>query len=304
MNNELTARQEAKFNMYRATETHIADNATIIAANPAFQTAFNKFKTNNVAISGTAQQKSGALTGIAVDKTNFRETLCQTAAKIAGYIYAYASANNNNTLKNEMNLPVTKIRRARDEELAPRCQNIHDRGVELLTELADFGVTAPILANLQTAITNYAAEIPKPRTALSGRKTVTANLAAIFRENDDILKNQMDKLIEIFREDNPDFVQTYESNRIIIDPSTTTTQLKGIVTNVADNSPVKNATITIVEASKSAKTNTTGKYSIKPLAPGKYTVRTDAAGFNDFEVEGLSVKLGTINVLNVKLTGN
>lgn len=215
---EMNSKQEAKLNMNRAVEQHIDDNAAIIAASPAFQTAFTKFKANIAAIQNVAQQKSAPLTGIAVDKINFKQTLCNQTVIVAGYIYAYAAANKNNTLKNEMDLSVTKLMRTRDEELAPRCQNVHAKGNALQADLADYGVTKPLLAGLQTAINNYAAQTPKPRTAVSNRKTATGNIAALFKENDEILADQMDRLIEQFRADHPDFVNTYFSTRIIVDP--------------------------------------------------------------------------------------
>ena len=233
----MNAKQEAKLNMYRATEKHVDDNAAVIASNLAFQTAFNKFKTNIVAITNTAQLKGVALTGITADKSSSKQTLCQLAAGIAGVIYAYASANSNNTLKQEMNLPVSKLMRTRDEELAPRCQNIHDKGTANLAALTDYGITAAMLATLQTAINNYSAETPKPRTALIGRKTANANLAALFKENDALLNDQLDKLAELFKTTNPDFVKTYESTRIIVDPPTKPKKPKVTANKQDDNEP-------------------------------------------------------------------
>ena len=37
----MNAKQEAKLNMFRATQKHCADNATIIATIPAFQSSVN-----------------------------------------------------------------------------------------------------------------------------------------------------------------------------------------------------------------------------------------------------------------------
>jgi len=301
MNKEMSAKQNAKLNMYRTNEKHIDDNASIIAANPAFQTAFNKFKANIVAIQSAAQQKSVSLTGIAIDKTNAKQTLCQLAAKIAGFIYAYASASSNETLKQEMNFSVTALLRTRDGALVPRCQNIYDKAAANLAALEDYGVNAAQLANLQTALDNYSAKTAKPRIALSGRKTATGNLAVLFKETDAILKDQMDKLVETFREEHSDFVQTYFSTREIIDPSTTTTQLKGTVTDKSAGTPIKGATLTIVELGKSTKTDAQGKYSFKSIANGKHTVTAATEGFADFQAEEVEVKLGAINSLNIEM---
>ena len=92
----------------------------------------------------------------------------------------------------------------------------------------------------------------------------------------------------------------YENAREIDDPNTTT-QLKGTVTSKADHTPVKAATVTIVETAQTMKTGSTGEYSFKPLQSGQYTVRATAAGFQDFESDEIDVKLGAVNHLDVEL---
>ena len=296
----MNTKQEAKLNMYRATEKHCDDNALIIAAVPAFQTASTISKAIADIINIT-QLKDVALTGITIDKSNSKQTLCQIAADMAGIISAFASATSNNTLKQEVNFPVSKLLKTRDDELAPRCQNIHAKAVANLAALADYGITAAMLTGLQTAINNYSAETPKPRTALSQRKTYNANLAVLFKETDAILRDQLDKLVMTFKTSNPDFIKTFESNRIIIDPASTATQLKGVITNKSDDNPIKGATITIVELSKTATTNFAGEYSFKPVANGTYTVTVTATGFQNFQTDGVEVKLGVITSLGVEL---
>ena len=237
MNKEMTARQENKLNMYRATEKHLNDNAAITAAMLAFQTAFNKFKANIVAIAAAAQQKSAAITGITADKRNLKQALSQAAANVAGVVSAYASAISSEKLRQEMNQSFSLLMRTRDDALAPRCQNIHDKAAANLAALADYGIDAAQLAALQTAITDYSSKTMQPRTAISGRKTVGTNLAALFKDSDDILKNQLDKLIEQFRAAHPDFVQTYESARLIIDPPTKPKKPTTAPAKKADDTP-------------------------------------------------------------------
>jgi len=300
----MNTKQEAKLNMYRATEKHRDDNAAIIASTVAFQNAFNNFKTKIAAIVSTTQQKDLALTGITVDKSSSKQTLCQLTADIAGIIYAFASATANNTLKQEVNFSYTALLKTKDDQLAPRCQNIHDKAVANLADLSDYGIKSATLTTLQTAINNYSAEAPKPRTAATQRKTMTINLNNLFKEADAILRNQMDKLVVTFKTANPDFVQTYESNRIIIDPATTATQLKGKITDKSNGTAVGKATITVVELAKTAKTNSKGEYTIKPIENGKYTITIKAEGFEDFQADEVEVKLGDIKHLDVSLVSS
>ncbi len=296
--------QEAKLNMYRAVETHCGDNAAVAASIPAFQAAFNDFKAKIAEIVAADQQHNAILTGITVDKGQLKQALCEQAATVAGAIYAFASVTQNNELKQQVNVSLSKLLKTSDNKLAARCRIIHEAGAANIDELADYGIKPALLTALQAAIDEYSANAPKPRAAVSHRKTITAALRALFREADTVLIERMDKLINLFRETHPDFADTYEAARRIIDPNTTTTQLKGIVTNKADAAPVKGASVTVVETGQTVKTDSAGEYSFKPLHSGQYTLRVTAPGFNDFEDDEVEVKLGEINHLDVKLAAN
>lgn len=297
----MEARQDAKLTMFRAVEQHCENNRPIINQVAAFKSTFELFKAKIAEILSAIQLSDLSLAGITADKLNCKQNLAQISADIAGIIYVYASVIDNQTLKQEMNTNVTKLSQTRDDQLAPRCQNIHDRGTENLEALNDYGITVEKLAALQTAINEYNAVTPKPRTAVSQRKTHNSNMRRLFKEADEILKDRLDKLVVTFRSGNPDFVTTYESNRIIIDPAVTATQLKGVVTTQADNNPVKNASIAIVGTAAKAVTNSSGEYLIKPAPAGQFTLKITANGFEDSEIEGINIKLGGINTLDLRI---
>ena len=297
----MNAQQEAKLAMNRTVEEFLNGFLLIIAAVPALQNAFNTFKANIAQIVNTAQLKDAPLAGITADKSTFKQTLCQLAADTAGPVFAYATITGNNTLKEAVNFNLTKLVRTRDEQLAARCQNIHDRANENLAALADYGITAAKLTVLQTAIDNYAAQTPKPRTAATQRKVHNANLRQQFKQTDDLLKNVLDKLIVGFRTTNPDFVNGYFANRVIVDASTTNTQLKGTVTDKTTSEPIKDAVITVVELSKITKSNAQGNYNHKPISHGTYTITVSKTGYETVQIDDFQLKLGQITVLDVEL---
>lgn len=233
----MNAYQEAKTNMYRAVELLCDNNAAIVALVVAFQTAFTNFKGKIAQIISTTQNKDVVLTGIAADKTVSKLALCRTAADVAAIIYAFATATANNTLKQEVNYSFDDLKKTRDDQLAPRCQNIHDRGFENRADLTDYGITTATLTGLQNAINAYAAETPKPRAAVSHRKTLNANLKQLFKEADEILVEQMDKLVVAFKPAHPEFVAEYEANRIIIDPPSRKKNPTGEPTEGGSNPP-------------------------------------------------------------------
>ncbi|MET0752768.1 MAG: carboxypeptidase-like regulatory domain-containing protein [Pyrinomonadaceae bacterium] len=297
----MNAKQQAKSTMYQSVEKHCEDNPDITATNVAFQTAFNNFKTKIVAIGAAAQEIELPLTGLTAGKKASKQDLCELAADTASLIYAFAETNGNAALKDGVDYSLSALLRTKDSLLALRCQNIHDKGVENKDALEDYGVTTKALADLQAAITSYTATSPKPRAARSQRSTLKNNVVQLFREADNILKNQMDKLIVAFRKTHPDFYNTYFKLRDIPESRTTTTQLKGVITNSADETPVKNAFVTVVEIARTAKTKSTGEYCFKPLPNGTFTVRVTAEGFKDCEKDEVEIKLGVVNSLNITM---
>lgn len=296
----MNALQEATLNMQRAVEQHLDANIPIIETVRAFSTAFDRFKGFNTQIIPAVGAQETPRTGFATDKRTSKTQLCNATLIISKPMRAFATDTGDNALFDEVDYAFTELNRLRDDQIAPRCQIIHDRALANLPALGDYGITAEKLAVLQNEITGYTAQVPKPRSARADRSVQTANLAELFRESKKALK-QMDDLIDNFATDHADFVRIYKDLRKVDKPSSTTTQLKGKVTNKSDGTAIKDATITIVEATKTANSNSLGNYSIKPAPIGKFTIRVTKAGFTDFEAFDFDIKLGDITTLNVEL---
>lgn len=211
-------KKEAKLNMYRAVEAQCDANPTVVSEVTALADAVSRFKTKIAAIVGTTQQKVTVITGITTDKSVSKRSLAEKTSIVADAVYAYAAKNADNELKAEMKISVNQLMKTRDDALAPRCQNVHDKANAIITDLQDYGITAAKLADLQTAIDDYFASTVKPRTATSHRKALNARLNDQFKETDEILLNEMDKLVNTLKPAHPDFVREYESNREVIDP--------------------------------------------------------------------------------------
>jgi hypothetical protein len=304
----MNAQQEAKLQMYRAVENYCDANAAIIGTNAAFMAAFGDFKAKIAAIIITAQADDVPITGITADKNALKQALCGQAADLASIINAYAATVGNNTLRQQVDFSASALLKTREDLLAPRCQNIHDAGTANLAALADYGVTNQMLTALQTAIDAYAAATPKSRTAINERKTTTANLAAQFKETDGLLETRMDKIVVAFKTNDPDFVRTYEAARRLVKPPTTTTQLKGIVTDQADGKPIKGASITaapdepdITNPPITVTTDADGAYLIKPIIVGDYNITATATGFQNYEDTDVRAKLGDVNHFDIEL---
>lgn len=298
----MNAKQEAKFTMYRTSEQILDANNALTAAITALTTAIDAFKAIIVQIGETNELVGANLTGIAADKGNSKQFLAGFASDIAAIIKAFASATKNPTLKAEVDFSVSKLIRLRDESLAPVCRLIHTRAVENAAALKNFGITDVKISQLDTAITEYTAKTQNPRTAVVNRRTQTANLIQLFKQADEILKEQIDGLMKNFRTSNPDFYNNYTNAREIVEAHKTVTQLKGTVMDANDEKPIKGAVVTIVELGKSKTTNLNGEYSFKPAENGTFTLKIEKEGYAPYQKEELEIKTGHIIHWHASLT--
>jgi len=296
----MNARQEAKLNMYRATQQNCIDNGTILRSVPAFANMLTAFNTKVSAIISTVQQEDLVTKGITIGKAEAKTNLCRLAADIGASIYAYAVAGNNRQLQQEVNFTFSELIKTKDDILAPRVQNIKDLGTANLSDLMSYGLTDVSLEAFQSAIDDYQQQVPAPRNSAAHKVAIRENLRRLFAEADAVLKHQMDKTLAGFKTTHPGFVSTYKTNRIIIDPGSTATTLKLTITGVASES-IAGATISINGIPFNIITTKKGEYQIKPVPAGTADIQVTAPGYADQTLAAVKIKQGQTTSLGIQL---
>lgn len=298
----MNRKQEAKLGMYNAVSTFCADNAAITATVLAFQTAVTDFDNAIAELRNAAQKEAQVILGITRDKTNLKNDLCDTAAGIASAIFAYAVSINSEELKEKANFPVSKLQYLRDELLAGTCRNIWGAANTNLAALADYGITAPKLADFLTKTESYESSVPEPRNALSVRSAQSETIAEKIRAIDAILKTRMDKLAVQFKTSHSEFYKSYRNNRIIIDAGSSATQLVGSIKQQGTDLAISGATILVVEKELTGTSNALGAYVVPVTVAGFYKVKFTAEGYEEKEVTAVKIDLGKTTTLNVELS--
>lgn len=213
----MTDRQENKRSMYLAVQNICNANNGTWNTTPAFVEAFTDFQTTLADIDTQAQIQEGKTTGTTQNKQQEEDEMIQASIVIAAAAYAYASRIGDNALKERVNYTPSQLRRSRDNTLRDSCQNIHDAANEVIAHLADYGIVPENLAQQQQEIDDYSAILAEPRVAIGTRATATTRLVELFQQADDLLKNQLDKLMLIYQTTQPTFYNQYQSARTIVD---------------------------------------------------------------------------------------
>ena len=297
----MNAPQKTKLAMYNAVINFCDKNMTVIDSIPALRASYTSFTGTITLITHTIQQKAEILTGIAAGKADARQALAREAATLAAQVYAYANVKALIPLKEKVSLSVSYLSRLKDVELPAVCKNILKAAMENVTELAGYNVTAHTNTAFAAMIKAYESIEPDPRNAVSERVMQGASLRSLYKVADNVLKNEMDKMIARCINTNPDFFGAYTSNRVLVDAATTSSQIKGTATDRSNGNPLDNATVAITDTDITAMTNGKGKFVIKQLVPGKYTVTISKKGFETLTFWDQLVKLGQITTLNGSL---
>src|SRR5204863_494862 len=122
------------------------------------------------------------------------------------------------------------LQRMSDEDLANRATSIVNHTNGRVAELATLHVSQTNLDELNETLTNFKTSKSAPRAGIANRMAQTESLPELINEANDILRNQLDRMVNLFRRSNPEFVAAYRGARVIVDrPATHKAPPVGVV---------------------------------------------------------------------------
>ena len=208
---------ENKLTMYKAVESLLDSNTAKIAAITAITPVLIDFKDRIIAITEKDTLANTAAAGTTDTKTADEAALISDAVTIASALFALGSATNDDRLKALSKVTKSSLKDLRDTQLATDVTNIKNLADSYAAPLAAYGITAPMIAGLETKVANFNISLGARETGGSVRTSAFAQLDVMFKETDTLLKDQMDKIMVIFKNSDPQFYGEYVNSREIID---------------------------------------------------------------------------------------
>jgi hypothetical protein len=154
------------------------------------------------------------------NKNMTRTDLVAVCLKASNILKVYAFISKNENLSNfvvhtESQLSV----QMRHNEILNYSKNLVDKITPLATELANYGLTEALLADLGSEVSEFEGLINEPRQLINERKTTNELIEDKIDEIYSLLINQIDPLMELFN-GNKELYLAYKSARMIVDPAT------------------------------------------------------------------------------------
>jgi len=296
--------QENKLNMYYSVKDVCEEYRPVWIENAVFAATYNLWIANIPLIEDNRDLQTLETTGVTTHKNTKREAMIDKALYVENRLQSYAHVVKNPELLESIEYSVSDMKKARDNEVVGICKAILGRAKVHATEVAAYGATAEVIADLEAAIVAYTDILPKPKLAKSQSKTATENLTALFKANDELLASRMDLDIELFKASAPDFYNQYHAARVVQASKGRSNSVLGSVVLAGSGEPIKGALIrftatTTGETPKvfEKKSSDKGNFRMK-LPEGTYRVTVSKIGYLDRE---LSVVVAHGETTNVKV---
>jgi hypothetical protein len=297
----MTNNQSDYLDMFKAVIQFDTDTALITALRPAFGVGITDLKLVVKEIDIASGKQSTATSGTFIDRNENKEALCQQLVIVMSGTKAYAASISDSTLEEEMNYPVSELRRIKDESIAAFATNIENLVTPHLASLAPFGVDAAAMTALTTAKTDFETSLSLPRMAVTAKASQTEALPPLFLKGKNICRKILDPIALTLKPTNPDWYNQYHNVRKIINTGKGTTSLDGVVIDQVTNNPLYNVAVKVIELNSTIHSKVDGSYEYSPIPRGTYTVSYTLVGYDVFTLSAFDIKQGQNITKNVSL---
>lgn len=217
----MNQKQDNMTTMFETTLVVLDKNGVLWNDMPAFADAVTRAKQGTAQIRSKSGEQQSPTEGITGEKGQARDDLEEKLIVVADSIAAFAAKTTNHDLAAKVELTRTSLDRMPDSDLVQAANRVLQALDANLAALAPYNITAETRTAFDGIITAYANKKESPREAVIGRKVATLSLSETIRTVRSIFRNEIDKMMTMFRRENPDFYNGYFAARIIIDRAAT-----------------------------------------------------------------------------------
>ena len=203
-------------NMWHATNLTLNQHWSVIETNAEIRNRSKEFMDLHQELEQYGKTQSNTSVGVTEDKNTLRKLAEKLAFVVAANLRAWARANNNKELMENMTYSKTDLLKMDDAQLLKVVANINDLAIQHHKEIISFGTTEEKLKEFGSTVNQLRLNVGKPRTAINVKTVATTRIAEIIREGQELL-DEMDDLIYNFEDEYPDFLTQYKKARVIID---------------------------------------------------------------------------------------
>ena len=167
-------------------------------------------------ISQNRQIQEAKTTGLTLQKKVKREKLVQGITKFSAALRGYAASANDEEIRAKADYTPSNLLRVADSVMYDIGMLLYGMAVSHKDEMVRYFIGDAELKGMEQLLTEFALAIPKKRVATSLSKTSTDNIENTFSAQEKLLRDEIDVLMLLFQDSNPDFYKAYKNARAIV----------------------------------------------------------------------------------------
>ena len=213
----MNTREFNKMNMFTSVNSVFQLSNDSIAKIRTLADAQGRFGEKLAVISGREARYTTAAAGATASKNNAVDALVAVSMRIVNALFVFGNNTKNEQIKAECALNQSDFYQIRELTLIRICCRIAEIGKQYIAELGAYGILESDLESLAAAIVSFRKARDEQQQRLaevkSGRRILYEDIAAA----DNILKNEIDPLMELVKDSDPGFYNQYRAARVIKD---------------------------------------------------------------------------------------
>lgn len=213
----MTNTQTSKQSMLHVVLRVLEENDGIYSSIPALKKAVEELKVLIAEIDNAAElQLQSNVKSATAEKTGAETTMVIITVVLANALYALAIETDNEALLPKTRMTKSMLYNTTQHEAITLAQSILTIARDNASGLVDYGIDSDFIDKFEESIASYERQIAEPRYAIAERKSVTAQLVALFAKSDTLLNDRIDKMMSLFKISDPSFYAVYFNARNII----------------------------------------------------------------------------------------
>ncbi|MDX6527923.1 MAG: hypothetical protein QOH41_213 [Blastocatellia bacterium] len=216
----MNTKQTNRVTMFDTVTAYLDSHNPVWNGTAPLVDAVTAFK-NKIGAIATATQQQETPSGATDSKGEARDDLEDVLFLTCEALAVLGHTNNDHELLAVTALTPSTLDRMPDDELITRATLVLERANSRKAELATLHVTQANLDELTQALSKFSALKTQPRTTTAERAAQTQSLESLIRDANGILRNQIDRMVNLFSRSDAEFVAGYRSARVVVDRAAT-----------------------------------------------------------------------------------
>ena len=206
-----------KMNMFTAVNAVLHLNSKAIAKIDMLSEASGRFDEKLAHISRRDARYTTVSAGATASKNNAADTLADLTLRIANALLVLGNITENEQLRTECRLNPSNLRHIRIINLVKICNRIGELARQYAAELPSYGISKQDISLHTETIESFRQKRDEQQQRLTEGKSARGMLYDDFTEANDILRNQIDPLMELVKHSDTGFYNQYRAARVIRD---------------------------------------------------------------------------------------